>query len=1631
MDREQQSEASTPSTGNESFTLKRNISSDEEMHRPDRDLFSTNGKDLPMNKAYSDNDVNETKRRRIHGKEDAVAADTPHPATTTVTTVTTTATTSTVATETISNAFSTSTNHDKADLLSEKILNTRSVSPSQTPADSMAEGDASLISYSPSGMECRSGSRAYESLRRTKRVNYADPEDYEDEIEADEYEADEDMVDSQLNLSRSRTRTLTGKRKQKSRQYHLGDDEVEKHDDDDAVEADDQEESNKPQEHMEESLTGARRLRDRSAINAPERFTVHHSTQPSSRSKQTSETRRSSLRSRYGDGRIDAFESTSHSTPTKPPQPARVITENMRITRGMRGFLAPDSPSSRNSRDITPDQPSRSNGPLATRSSHNLTSDDEHRFDSKRPRNSSRDVEGDDEGDDQDVEDDNADDDSRAGDIGNALRLNDGDNGISRMTRLRARSLAQSVSNPQHQARQRLPHSKQTLHSQSQQESDRKYDLRERPKNRPTYISDRPLPSPSPSKPRSGRSNFYNGRDQYGSRSRQSRPSFLDALLHTGASSGDENGAHGFKRRSGTAEPRNSSSRILPMNMNELTESRRDVIAARSIHMADTDPLAVGRNVDFDKVGGLDHHIKSLKEMVMLPLLYPEVYSHFQITPPRGVIFHGPPGTGKTLLARALASSCSTETQKVAFFMRKGADCLSKWVGEAERQLRLLFEEAKAWQPSIIFFDEIDGLCPVRSSKQEQIHSSIVSTMLALMDGLDGRGQVVVIGATNRIDAIDPALRRPGRFDREFYFPLPNEAARRKIIDINTTKWQPPLDEGFKDELARITTHYCGADIKALCTEAALRAIRRRYPQIYDSKDKLLIDASTIVIEDIDMLKSAKALTPATHRIHGATASPLPQSIKPLLQERFTAVCVEMDKIFKSASKNASKDTKEDDDDTTFQAVGYRSFQKLKTFKPRMLISGQRGMGQRFIGPALLQYLEGCNVQQFTLASLMSESSRTPEAACVQFFVEVKRHSPSVIYVPYIDMWWAAITDTIKATFSNLLDELNPEDGILFLATSETPFLRLPLAIKRWFMSGVGASASNSRLELIAPEEAQRIAFFEPLIHDMTRPPTDLQDQASMETKTKASPEVLKKAPPPQPRILTSEEKRLLQEHDQYVFRELRISLREIVDELHKERKFKPFVKLPEPEEDPEFYQVIKKPMDLVMISEKINDGIYLEVKDFLADINLIVENTTLYHDIQDPSRIVFRARGFQDVAFAMVDRLDPELITETEKTAARFRQEVKAQQRPQGERVSRRRLGLEAPAVPDDPEIYLRNRAALSRLIITDSTREESVDAMSIKMEEGGVGGIGSSRCSMSVEPPDNATREGSKPERTAMNITMSMEYDGGSHALSAQDNDDSGTSLSLASSGVTSASTPTTTANSGVSGTLLEHALRNHSSSEMNMDIDSSDQNTPMTTTVTNSESGTVVQDLGMVSSGEHLPLTSGTDSTAINRMPEFEALIDPSPQNDQPYQEQQHQDKYQGLEPRDDTFSKVEGAASALEIDRMTEEQIFETVTMAKGSQDGAEEEPIAQQRLILDSNAVEELKMRLSKETVGLTVEELEQLRASLYSDVWEHRGVLNKEALLTDMNKTLDSLIEIHQSLQDPTIYTEETYLSLS
>jgi len=395
--------------------------------------------------------------------------------------------------------------------------------------------------------------------------------------------------------------------------------------------------------------------------------------------------------------------------------------------------------------------------------------------------------------------------------------------------------------------------------------------------------------------------------------------------------------------------------------------------------LADADPLGVDQNVDFSKIGGLEGHIDQLKEMVQMPLLYPELFLKFHVTPPRGVLFHGPPGTGKTLLARALAASVGSGGRKITFYMRKGADALSKWVGEAERQLRLLFEEARKTQPSIIFFDEIDGLAPVRSSKQEQIHASIVSTLLALMDGMDGRGQVIVIGATNRPDNIDPALRRPGRFDREFYFPLPDIEGRKSIINIHTQDWG--IDEDFKTSLAHVTKGYGGADLRALCTEAALNAMQRTYPQIYSSNEKLIVDPDKIKITAKDFMLSVKKMIPSSERSTSSGAAPLPKLVEPLLRDQLKEIEGLVDALIPvkkktTALQEAMFEQYEDDDGGFGRETLQQDFEKSRIFRPRLLICGEPGMGQSYLGGALLDHFEGLHVQSFDLPTIFSDSAR-------------------------------------------------------------------------------------------------------------------------------------------------------------------------------------------------------------------------------------------------------------------------------------------------------------------------------------------------------------------------------------------------------------------------------------------------------------------------------------------------------------------------------------------------------------------------------------------------------------------------------------------------------------------------------
>ncbi|KAI0118800.1 hypothetical protein GGR51DRAFT_133357 [Nemania sp. FL0031] len=569
--------------------------------------------------------------------------------------------------------------------------------------------------------------------------------------------------------------------------------------------------------------------------------------------------------------------------------------------------------------------------------------------------------------------------------------------------------------------------------------------------------------------------------------------------------------------------------------------------------LADADPLGVDLNVNFSQVGGMEGHIEQLKEMVQLPLLYPDMFLRFHVTPPRGVLFHGPPGTGKTLLARALANSVGFGGRKITFYMRKGADALSKWVGEAEKQLRLLFEEARKTQPSIIFFDEIDGLAPVRSSKQEQIHASIVSTLLALMDGMDGRGQVIVIGATNRPDNIDPALRRPGRFDREFYFPLPDVDARKAILDIHTRDWG--LSEDFKLSLAKDAKGYGGADLRALCTEAALNAIQRTYPQIYFSKEKLVVDPEKVNVQMTDFVIAKKKIVPSSERSSTSGAASLPKHIEPLLRDQFKAITSRLDSAFPRKPKvtalgEAMYEPYDDKDFGFDREQLYQEFDTSRTFRPRLLVYGIQGMGQSYISAAILHYFEGVHVQNFDLATIIGDS-RPPEQVLTGLFTEVKRQKPSVIFIPNVDKWYSALSGPALTAFLGMLRSLHPTDPIMVLGTAETELKDLGSELRRDLF---GFSKSNT-IEIARPLTENREEYFRRIITHINRMPSAFPDPLN---RKKRQLEDLPVAPPPPAKKLTKEEMHNEDVRYRQALNLMKVHLQPIMDQISKKyQKFR------------------------------------------------------------------------------------------------------------------------------------------------------------------------------------------------------------------------------------------------------------------------------------------------------------------------------------------------------------------------------------------------------------------------------------------------------------------------------------------
>ena len=265
--------------------------------------------------------------------------------------------------------------------------------------------------------------------------------------------------------------------------------------------------------------------------------------------------------------------------------------------------------------------------------------------------------------------------------------------------------------------------------------------------------------------------------------------------------------------------------------------------------------------ITYDELGGLKNEVQKIREMIELPMRHPELFEKIGVEAPKGVLLYGPPGTGKTLLAKAVAGETNAH-----FISLSGPEIMGKHYGESEERIREIFTQAEENSPSIVFIDEIDSIAPKRDEVSGEVEKRIVSQLLTLMDGMKSRGKVVVIAATNRPDSIDPALRRPGRFDREIEIGIPDDEGRHEILSIHTRGM--PIDENVElEKISKITHGFVGADLEVLSKEAAMRSLRRILPEIDLNEEKISADVlQKIRITDEDFKEALKEVRPSALR---------------------------------------------------------------------------------------------------------------------------------------------------------------------------------------------------------------------------------------------------------------------------------------------------------------------------------------------------------------------------------------------------------------------------------------------------------------------------------------------------------------------------------------------------------------------------------------------------------------------------------------------------------------------------------------------------------------------------------------------------------------------------------------------
>lgn len=497
---------------------------------------------------------------------------------------------------------------------------------------------------------------------------------------------------------------------------------------------------------------------------------------------------------------------------------------------------------------------------------------------------------------------------------------------------------------------------------------------------------------------------------------------------------------------------------LLVMKEEEISEGRR------------------GLRISYEDIGGLEKVIQRIREMVELPLKYPQVFERLGIEPPKGVFLYGPPGCGKTLIARAVANETDAYFTSIS-----GPEIMGKFYGESEARLRNLFKEAKANTPAIIFLDEIESIAPKREEMgaEKQVERRIVAQLLSLMDGLESRGQIIVIAATNIPNAVDPALRRPGRFDREIEIPIPDKNARLEIIQIHTRGMPLSVDVDL-EKLASITHGFVGADLEALSREAAMTSLRKILPKVDFELEELPYE--TLLELEVTMNNFREALKEVG-----------PSAIR--------EVFVEVPDV-RWEDVGGLEYIKEKLMEAVEWPIKYPEiFMKARTNPAKgIMLYGQPGTGKTLIAKAMAKESE-VNFIPVSGPSLMSKFVGESERGVREVFKKARQSSPSILFFDEIDALVpqrgaggdsTRVTERVISQFLSELDGIEELKGVVVLAATN----RLDIIDPAILRSG----RFDLVLELPAPDQKARLKIFE--IHTQGKPLDESVNLVELSQKT-------------------------------------------------------------------------------------------------------------------------------------------------------------------------------------------------------------------------------------------------------------------------------------------------------------------------------------------------------------------------------------------------------------------------------------------------------------------------------------------------------------------------------------------------